>query len=572
MYKLGQFGLGLLILWMAITPLQVRADQALLQDGRRATGILTLTDEGRLQFSPNDKAQPLPWSLIQHIEVAVASSPLDPLIGVRRVLLSNDQSLTGRFLGWGANGARLHPTGSEALLIPPQAIECVRHPSSMIPVFEDDFRGGLDAWKVHGTPEPSPAKDGLKLSADQAVDYASASPLDSGTLGVEFALKEKTPDGRWRIELDFKDETPTRTVQVIVSVKDREGRVRTNLGGPEGSSLACKPGRHRTVIEFGPNRGMITLDDAVLWKDGRRGFGGTLRSVRLAGVEADAKNASGTTVLFEGLSLARKIAEPRRPAAVPDQDEVWLPSGDQLYGRLVSVNGRSLVLEAGERRLKLAWSEVLGFCPRVATPPPRTLHGEWVRVWLTTGTPGVVDELEGVVAKLDDKRLLLQHPALGELSFDRTRLRRLRRLFFGERIELDNGPHHLGDKDRVLASVVPARAEGVSLSRIFNLDAVPKAARLTVTAVELKGPGDGIAKALERGELRTEVWINKERVDYLNRLVQRASARPQRLSLDLPAKLLRKGDNVVELRQTPDPDTGRHENCGLSRLAIETEP
>jgi hypothetical protein len=571
MHSLARPGAGLLILWLMVSAEAARADEALLRDGGRASGELSFTEKGRLTFT--SKGKPLLWSSIQHIEFSQSSAGPDPLTGVRRVGLVGDQSLTGGFLAWGKDGLRLHPPRSEVLLIPLQWIECVQHPPGVVPVFEDDFQNSLDAWKVSGKPTAKSPKQGLSLSAsEQAVAYEPPSPLDSGKLGVDFAIGEKGDDGRWMIELEFGDGRAKRPVRVSILVKDQHSRVETNLDDPKDSSLPCKPGRHHALIEFGPRRGTITLDDSMLWSEGRRGFGGTLRAIRLACVEADAKGATETVVVFNCLSLARKIVEPRRPSVFSDQDEVWLPSGDQLFGRLVSVNGRSLELETRERRLKLAWTEVVGFYPHVDTPPPRALQGEWVRVWLRTGTPGLLDELEGVVTKLDDKCLVVRHPGLGEVAIDRSRLHRLRRLFFGERIELENGHHHLGDKHRVLTSVLPARAEGLDLARSFRLDAVPSVARLSVAAVQLKGPGDGIGKALERGELRTEVWINKERVDYLNRLVDRATARPQRLSIDIPTKFLRKGDNIVELRQTPEPDTGQYENCGLSRLTIETEP
>jgi hypothetical protein len=103
------------------------------------------------------------------------------------------------------------------------------------------------------------------------------------------------------------------------------------------------------------------------------------------------------------------------------------------------------------------------------------------------------------------------------------------------------------------------------------LEAVPATARLMVSVVQLKGAGDGIGPELERGELRTEVWVNDQRVDYLNRLVARAQPRPQRLSVTIPKKLLRVGDNVLEMRQTPEAGTEHYENCGLSDLLIETE-
>jgi hypothetical protein len=466
----------------------------------------------------------------------------------------------------------LLPPGSEAVLIPRQSIECVQHPPGTIPILEDGFRDGLDAWNLRGKPKPAASKAGLILGSDQRVEWTALSPFDSGKLGVDFTLPEKAADGRWAIELDFRKERAHRTVQFILSIKERRGRVETNLDDPKDSSLPCKPGSHRARFEFGPRRGMIALDDSVLWNDGRRGFDGTLSAIRVTCTEGAAKSIADGPVVFEGLSLVRNVTEPRHAPGPSDVDEILLVSGDQLFGRIVSMDPRSLELEARERRLKLAWTEVLAFYPRLDTRPPRALQGEWARVWLRTGTQGTWDELEGVVTKLDDQRLVMRHPEVGELAIDRARLHRLQRLFFGERIELDNGRHHLGEKDRIVASIVPARAEGVNLSCTVRLKAVPNVARLTVTVVNLKGPGDGIDRALDRGELRTEVWVNKERVDYLNRLVDQASPKPQRLSVEVPKKCLKQGENAIEFRQTPNADTGQHENCGLSEIALETEP
>jgi hypothetical protein len=182
-----------------------------------------------------------------------------------------------------------------------------------------------------------------------------------------------------------------------------------------------------------------------------------------------------------------------------------------------------------------------------------------------------LDQLEGVVTKLDEKRLTLRHPDLGDLSIDRSRLARLRRLFYGQRIELDNASHHLGDKDRAVPGLQPRRAEGSTLTRKFRLETVSASTRFIVSVIQLKGPGNGIGPALDRGELRTEVWVNGERVDYLNRLVDRAQVRPQQLTIAVPKKLLRAGDNVLELRQTPEAGTEHYENCGVSELLIEAE-
>jgi hypothetical protein len=115
----------------------------------------------------------------------------------------------------------------------------------------------------------------------------------------------------------------------------------------------------------------------------------------------------------------------------------------------------------------------------------------------------------------------------------------------------------------------PPRAEGINLKSSFHLDAAPEAARLVVEVARLQGPGDGIGRALERGELRTEVVVNGQFVDYLNRHVDRASAELRRVEVELPLGTLRAGENTLEMRLTSERETQRYPHCGVAGIAIE---
>jgi hypothetical protein len=269
-----------------------------------------------------------------------------------------------------------------------------------------------------------------------------------------------------------------------------------------------------------------------------------------------------------GISLVRAVEPLPRPPTDPTQDEVWLEGGDQLFGQLTRADGRTVLLEGRFGKRELTWDQVRGVFPRRPAEPPTTTEGEHVRLRFA-GAAAETDTLEGVVRTLDGSHLTLRHPLLGDVRLERGWLRELRWLFHGRRIELDNAPHHLGDRDRLVAGLQPARAEGPSLRLTVRLDAVPEAASVVVDVVRLKGRGDGIGPALERGELRTELLVNGERVDYLNRHVDRAAPEPRRLRLALPVRLLRAGDNVLELRQTPGHDSERHEDCGVAGLCLE---
>jgi hypothetical protein len=561
--------------WLVLVPAALPAEEALLKDGKRIAGSVATSANGRLLFTAKASNDSLSWETIQQIEFPLVSRFNDPLVGLRRVSLVHDQSITGELLGWSKEGLRFRLSGMEARTLPPSFVRAVRHTDGYVALLEEDFANGLTEWKLEGKPElvdadrPS-GKQSLNLrSAGQSATYRLAEPLKSGLVGVDFALGDSSAKGRTAIVLEFQRESGPRSLEV--SVIRGEGGNQVQVAPPEGehASRACKPGRHRVLVDWKTENATVYLDDEVLCVIGAPAVGGALSVVRLACIEAEEK--SPAPLVIEGVLITGTRTDKLDVPPTTDQDMILLPSGDQLFGRIVSANRRAIELESRGRQRKLAWREVVGFCPRVDTIPPRTLEGEWTRVWLRTGMGGWPDELEVVVTKMDENRLSLRHPALGDLTTDRSRLVRLRRLFYGQRIELDNDPHHLGDKDRVVPGLQPRHAEGVSLTKKFRLEAVPATTRFIVSVVQLKGPGDGIELALERGELRTEVWINGERVDYLNRLVDKAQTRPQRLTVTIPKKFLRAGENVLELRQIPEAGTDHYENCGVSELLIETE-
>jgi hypothetical protein len=267
-------------------------------------------------------------------------------------------------------------------------------------------------------------------------------------------------------------------------------------------------------------------------------------------------------------ALIHPSANQRHPAGDPEQDEVWLSSGDQVFGMILATDRRQIDLRGRFGQRSFAWSDVRGLYFRRPTLPPRTTEGDHVRIGVRSGIGPEADRLEGTVQSLDDRRLVLRHAVLGEVAIDRAHLAWLTVLFRGRRVELDNGWHHLG---RQPVAGLPVRPEGLSLQRTFSLATVPEEASLFLDVTYLNGPGadPALAAALQRGGMRTEVRVNGRVLDYLNRHVEQSVRTPSRLRLPLPRLLLRTGANVVEVRLTPDPETGREEHCGLCALALE---
>jgi hypothetical protein len=551
------------------------ADDAVLTDGRTVHGHLALTDAGRLAFTPTGQKSPIPIEQIGPVRLANPAPAPWRVPAVQRVALADGQGLTGEFLGLDAQNVSLRTAWADRLTIPRRAVLAVTHAPGFVPIFTDDFEAELKAWNLTGPPVLSDAQrtsgqHSLCFSrTGQTAEYVLASALEAGRVGVNFLEAGAATGAHWVIEADFQGATGPRPVRGLIAGEAEGYRVEVPDGSGAGDRVPRTPGWHRYSVEFSADSLLVTVDEAVLWYSRRHGPGGLLRKVRLACVALPSGGVARGEVLFDDFNVARAVERLPHQFEEPGKDELWLLHGDQLFGEILKADRRAIDLRSTFGVRTFAWSEVRGIFLRRQTPAPQTTDGEHVRLWLHSGCGSDLDQLEGTLQALDERRLTLRHPVLGELAIDRGRVRELRRLFHGRRIELDDQPHHLGQPGKLVPHLQPPQGEGLTLRRTFRLEDVPHEVRLVLHVAHLRGPGDGIGAALERGDSRTEVVVNGKVVDYLNRHVERATREPRRLSLSLPADALRVGENVLELRLTQDRGSGRYEHCGVSGLRLE---
>jgi hypothetical protein len=520
-----------------------RADDLILADGRRLPGMVRLDDGGRLHFSADR---------VQYVRFSPA--PPGPFrAGVTHLVhLPRGQRLSGELLGLGDKELLLRTPWRDRLAVPRGAVVGVSGWPGLLTLCDEDFEDGLKAWKTAGAPpltdkQHTSGASALLLDAPgQSAAYTLASPLDAGALGVNFLVSDGAAGAVWQLEAEFRGADGPKVLRVPLADEKADYAVEAPTPRDEGGSVRREVGWHRLAVEFGSTSLLVTIDDAVLWYSREKGPGGPLREVRL--LCAAGKGAVRGAVAFDEFTLSRAVEVIQRPTEASSEDEVWLASGDQLFGRLTRLDRRGVEVEGRFGRRALTWADVRGAFPRSAALPTTTTHGAQVRIWLRPAAGAEPDELEGVLTALDERRLTLRHPALGELVIDRARLVRLKPLFHGKRVELDNGTRHLGEKGRLAPGVQPARAEGPSVEYRVRLDARPESARLVLTL----RPIDGCA----------EVVVNGRVVEDLGRYAGPRAQTAVPVSVSLPADALKAGENVVELRL-------RRGNCLVSRIALE---
>jgi hypothetical protein len=122
----------------------------------------------------------------------------------------------------------------------------------------------------------------------------------------------------------------------------------------------------------------------------------------------------------------------RRPPGDPKQDELWLSSGDQLFGQVTDAGPRGVTLKGrfGERRC--GWAELRGWYARREAPKAAALTGgPLVRLELASGARPAPDLLDGALLELGDKKVKLKHAELGEVAVAREQVLAVRPIAAG---------------------------------------------------------------------------------------------------------------------------------------------
>lgn len=550
------------VLLMGLAVAAAPADEAVLRDGRRQAGALTFTAGGRLAFVPAGAAAPLPGASVQRIVLPPA--PVTPFRAgvVHQVHLPGGQRVSGELLALDDNGARLRvPWAALPLVVFRTATRGVTQPAGQLALLDEDFETLPGPWVLAGSPGltedgPTSGRHALVLSAGgQSAAWRPARPLMAGSVGVNVRAPDRPVPGATVVELEFSAADGPRRVRVPVAGPSE--RVGAEAPGTldEGRPLPKQAGWRRLAVEFGPARLLITLDDQLLWYRRGQGAGGPLAEVRLRREGAEGPSEA---VAFDELTVCRAAEPLVRPDVATGDDEAWLDSGDQVFGRLRRAARREVAFEAAGGPFPCSWANVRGVFLAPRPRPPQTSAGEHVRLTLAPAAGREPDELEGVVTALDERRLVLRHAVLGELALPRERLRSLTPHLWGRRVELETSIRHLGEAGQLLPGAGPVRAEGPEWETRFPLDAAPGPARLVLAIAARQGR-----------TTRTEVVLNGARVADLGQHVGAKVTTPVRVELPIPSGLLQAGVNVLHVYQVPEQDGGRRESCVLGDVVLE---
>ena len=503
-----------------------------------------------------------------------------------RVLVGEALRLSGTLQSVSPTSVRVGVSWqSGAVTLPRPGVQAVVQRTGEARLWFDDFETlEKSKWTIGGKPvlveEPHlNDRHSLRLPAEGAsLVRLLDEPLAAGRFDLAFFDDGTLAAGQqWFIELTFRGPSGPSQVRVVPGWSEESFAVES----PSGPTLQIQrltrtPGWHRFAFRFGPEQTEISVDGKELAHG--RGPDGPLTTIRLASSPtANSPPPKGLAGHVDDLRLIR-FAEP--PASLEIDitlDEARLVVGDQLYGEIGQVDSERIRMKVEGKPTSLSWSEVAGLYFRRVPAQGAPIEGVLVRVeWRSApgDDPADLDFAEGALTALSDQALQLATPYSGILTIPRDRLRKLVVLGEGRRLVIDPAAHHLGDEISVTAPFFdPPMPEGGLLERTFELADVPdRPAFIVMDVVQVVGESNDptYSDLIRKGELKTYIAVNGERVDYLNRHIKTRNETPERVAIPIPPRLLHPGKNTVALELTGMANKPTQlDDLGVLQIAIE---
>lgn len=548
------------------------------REGRTIQGRLKSAADGFQFVSSAGVATPLDGAATIAFD-GTTPDPAQPILPFQVVFGINGR-LSGRLIGVTDKEVRLAAPSGEVWTIARSGARSITQLAGEAEVLHDGFES-LDAkrWSTAGTPalsneRPAAGKSSLRLPAGgSSLTAKLAEPVAAGRVELSFNDDARTEAGqRWFVELAFRGKGGEReTIRAILGWSQETVAVESVTGPPLAvQPLVRKPGWHRLVLRFQPDRTDLAIDNLELAHG--RGPGGPLIELRIASatLPQSPTPAKELHTLLDDVRIAKHLEPSGETVVEPDQDELQLISGDQLFGAMRSASAERVAHVIDGRETSIPWSRVAGVYLRRTAARADLLEGLWVRAEWQANAERDADQIEGVLKSISDQALTIEVPYLGAVAVPRGQMRQLVILGRMRRLVLDPHPRHLGDEFR--ADLDPPQPSSTLPVISFTLEKPPVAdAQVAIDAVQVEGVGGStFSDRVKAGELLTTVLLNGKPLGNLNALVKGRNDTATRLRLPAPKSAFQPGKNTITFEQTGlknRPQT--RDNLGLVGVALE---
>ena len=401
----------ILVLILVFLPDAAGAEEAVTHQGRHYPGTLRTKD-----FLLAGTAKPLPLEQLHLVQFPQHPAPLPRCRLLNQLLFPGEQRVIGELLAVGATDVRFRIASGEAFTLSRRQVQGVVQADEYLTQWSEDFEG-----------KAGPSWSGKPIfSEEHAFSGKKSLLVNAASHEVSLAIGAvQKPETAYRATLFFFDPGPKAgaVARIDFVFQSREAAVPVSVhlgshyhGQNHGFQLKAGPGWHILQVDWRSGEARAFIDDYFITSQ-------TIPpNARLTSCRFSFEGQGG--MWFDSLQVSAKAAPVRRTPGPPELDEVWLASGDQVFGAVRQADAHGVVLEGGFGKRTFPWTNVRGVFFRSEATPPALKQSVEVRF---RSAPGISpDQLTGTIVDLNDRELVLQHLVLGKLAIARTRLDRIR--------------------------------------------------------------------------------------------------------------------------------------------------
>ncbi len=384
------------------------AEEAVEHSGVRHRGTLKREASGWTFRDLTDSR--VPMSRIAFIRYDADAVPTPGRLPTHTLLLPGDQRVTGTLISVGDNQIAFAPCWGGPITLDREKVVGIIQSDHALVVASERFSKPSKECVLLG----SPTIDANALRFDRAGQGLSRSwkiSLRDGA--VRLLVRSAVVGLAWRCEVLGIDAKPS-------VVLDANGWRAMNVKTAYPVALASNKDR-LLAIEVRDRRLRIFLDDICLGES-PLASSDAITGIRIV-TSANGDDAKPGQVRLLELHANRRIQALKIPASDPDRDVVQLEHGEQLFGRVLNVDERTVHFDARFGKRSLAWSDVHGivFANKKSTG---IVDGSEVSFRAAPGYP--VDTVHCELIRWDNGRLLIQHDLLGAFALLHDQLLRVR--------------------------------------------------------------------------------------------------------------------------------------------------
>jgi len=390
-------------------------DTAFLADGTRLTG--SLQGAGPIRFVNNAGKT---WTLDQLQQVRFAPNPCPPPAAPisQRLLLSEEQWLSGELLAIDAEVIRFRAWTGTEVKVPRKSVQAIAQPADWHVLYREDFEKEPVGWRFNPadavrTDSPFTGKKSLILDrSGQEAIWTPAEPPASGRASFFLRQGDKLTNHELHLEWTLRKDKQTRLVQIKVDGK------KFSATKPAGFAVDAKPGWHLVQMEISESTLRLSVDDLVLHSE-RTEAGWTLSQVKFAVHQPDPSQPGSGFWSVDDVQLCRRETVLPWPRPLADADAVWLAEGDQLFGAITKGDAQAVTLDARFGTRSIPWSAMRGLIFMNGKIPAKPAPADAWTLWVAP-SPGLpADRVVGKVLAVSPETLTVRHDILGDLTFPR---------------------------------------------------------------------------------------------------------------------------------------------------------